>query len=112
MGKASAVLALASSLGLAGCAHAPRRPAPAGKARPPSETRSPQPQAKAVDAAAQKTAYDLGMKCFSEEKYAEAAQAWQEAVRQGPSTPLGRKSQENLRKTNQMLKTLQEIEKQ
>ena len=61
---------------------------------------------------AQKKAYDSGLKYYSDEKYHEARKAWQSAIGYGPSTPLGKKAQEYLQKTEEILKTLQEIEKQ
>lgn len=61
---------------------------------------------------AQKKAYDAGLRYYSEEKYHEARQAWQNAVSYGPSTPLGKKAQGYLQKTEAILKTLQEIENQ
>lgn len=61
---------------------------------------------------AQKKAYDSGLKYYSEEKYPEARKAWQSAVDYGPSTQLGKKAQEYLQKTEEILKTLKEIEKQ
>ena len=68
----------------------------------------PQP---AADPAAQQRAYDMGMRYYSEEKYVEAKKAWQQAVQFGPNSPLGAKAQEYLKKTDQVLKTLQEMEK-
>ena len=61
---------------------------------------------------AQKKAYDQGVKHFGEERYAEARASWREAVKLGPSTPLGRKAQENLQKVDSILSSLRELEKQ
>ena len=69
----------------------------------------PQP---ASDPAAQQKHYDMGMRYYSEEKYAEAKKAWQQTIQLGPRTPLASKAQEYLKKTDQVLKTLQELEKQ
>ena len=65
-----------------------------------------------VDPAAQKRAYDQGVKAFGEERYKDAKKFWQDAARLGPGTPLGRKATENLSKVDSILKSLQEIEKQ
>jgi TolA-binding protein len=64
-----------------------------------------------VDAAAQQKAYQMGVSLYGEEKYAEAKTAWQEAVRLGPDTDLGRKSQADLQKVSSMLETLKELDK-
>jgi len=106
MSKA-AVLVLAAAL--AGCANLVKKPAPKTKAAPEAKSARSSPKA---DPAAQKNAYDLGMRLFSQEKYEEARKAWQDAVRLGPSTQLGKNAQKYLRKTEQILKTLKEIEKQ
>lgn len=106
--RKAALLLLAAAL--AGCANLAKKPAPKGKAAP-QETKAARPAAKA-DPVAQKNAYDLGMRLFSQEKYEEARKAWQDAIRLGPSTQLGKKAQEYLRKTEQVLKTLKEIDKQ
>lgn len=76
----------------------PAKPAPA-----PTVKTSPE---------AQKKAYDAGLRYYSVEKYHEAREAWQNAVSFGPSTLLGKKAQEYLQKTEAILKTLEEIEKQ
>src|SRR5687767_13942381 len=81
----------------AGCAPAPRKPAPA--AVPPAA-------AAPVDEAAQRSDYERGLRFFGREQYVEARAAWREAVRRGPRTPVGRKAQEHLRKLDQMLTTL------
>lgn len=63
-----------------------------------------------IDAAAQRSDYDLGLRRFGQEKYVEARDAWRKAVADGPATPLGRKAAEHLRKLARMLSTLKEIE--
>ena len=85
--------------GVASACVSPRRPA----------TPPPPPPA-IVDEAAQKSAYEAGLRSFAREQYVEARTAWREAVRLGPRAPLGRKAQEHLRKLDQMLLTLQEIQ--
>jgi TolA-binding protein len=56
-------------------------------------------------------AYDLGMKHYTEEDYAEAQDAWRAAIRLGPNTALAGQARENLKKTEQILKTLQEMKR-
>jgi len=94
--------ALAAALAASGCAGLGRKQAP-----PPKPLARP---AAPVDSQAQQKAYDRGVSHFSEEGYPEAKKAWQEAVRLGPGTPVGRKAQENLTKVGAILKSLQEIE--
>lgn len=109
------VLAVIAALALAGCAslkefqkkHFPKKAEPPPKALPAAKPAVPR-----VDAKAQQQAYDEGMRLYSEEKYREAKQAWQRAVRHGPATELGRKAQEHLQKTEQILQNLKEIEAQ
>ena len=69
-----------------------------------------QRQPRQVDAKAQQQFYDQGLKLYSREKYREAKKAFQQAVQNGPRTSLGVKSQENIRKIDQILKTLEELE--
>lgn len=78
----------------------------------PSKTTTPaaKPQP-AVDAQAQQLQYDLGMKHYAEENYAEAKKAWEQAVRLGPNTPLADKARENIKKTDQIINTLNELNK-
>lgn len=66
----------------------------------------------AVSTAEQKNAYDRGMKFFTQEQYKEARRAWQEAVRLGPATPVGKQAQEYLRNVEQTIKTLEGIQGQ
>lgn len=68
------------------------------------------PQVRTPDPKAQQHYYDLGLQRYSEENYVKAEQAFQQAVENGPSTPLGVKAQENLKKIQQILKTLEEME--
>lgn len=86
--------------------------APARKVTPKSAVPAKAAQTVKTFPEAQKKAYDAGLRYYSDEKYEEARQAWQSAVGYGPSTPLGKKAQEYLEKTEAILKTLQEIEKQ
>jgi len=71
---------------------------------------APRAQPKAPDPKAQQYYYDLGLQRYSEENYAKAEQAFQQAVENGPATTLGIKAQENLKKIQQILKTLEEME--
>ena len=88
-----------------GCARERRLPPKSARPARAAQTLKTSPEA-------QKKAYDAGLRYYSEEKYHEARQAWQSAVSYGPSTPLGKKAQEYQQKTEAILKTLQEIEKQ
>lgn len=73
---------------------------------PPAKT--PRPQH--VDSRAQQQYYDLGLQQYTKENYGEAKEAFEQAVELGPNTALGQKAQENLKKIQRILKTLQEIE--
>lgn len=106
---------------LSGCAYFAKmkggKPGAKGKtshktpaARSPQAGGQAKPQP-AADPAAQQKYYDMGMRYYSEEKYAEAKKAWQQSIQLGPRTPLASKAQEYLKKTEQVLKTLQEMEK-
>ena len=72
---------------------------------PPPKTPARQP-----DARAQQQYYDLGVQQYSKENYGEAKEAFGQAVELGPNTSLGAKAQENLKKIQRILKTLEEIE--
>jgi len=54
--------------------------------------------------------YDKGLQHYSRENYGDARKAFQHAVDLGPNTALGQKAQENLRKIQQIMKTVEEIE--
>jgi tetratricopeptide (TPR) repeat protein len=77
---------------------------------PPPQKPVARPQAKPVDAKAQQHYYDLGLQHYSTENYGKAKEAFQQAVELGPNTALGVKAQENLKKIQQILKTLEELE--
>jgi TolA-binding protein len=85
-------------LGAAGCA---------STRNPPAASR---PQPKPVDVKAQQQYYDLGLQQYSQENYGEAKKAFQMVVELGPKSALGIRAQENLRKIQQILKTLDEME--
>ncbi|MDH4161790.1 MAG: hypothetical protein OEW15_03755 [Nitrospirota bacterium] len=76
------------------------------------DSRSPQRQSvrTGADARDQQHYYDIGLQHYSKENYDRAKRAFQHVVDMGPSTPLGLKAQENLKKIQQIEKTLQEIE--
>ena len=89
-------------LALSGCA--------ALRKAPPPPKPAARPQAKPVDAKAQQHYYDLGLQQYSKENYGKAKEAFQQVVEFGPNTALGLKAQENLKKIQQILKTLEELE--
>ena len=88
-----------------------KSPSPASERQKQSQQRASF-QARPVDPAAQQRHYDMGLKYYADEKYAEAKKAWQAVLQNGPNTPLAAKAREYLKKTEQVLKTLQEMEKQ
>ena len=77
---------------------------------PPSHQQKPAARQQHVDAKAQQRYYDQGLQQYSKDNYGEAKAAFQQVVDLGPNTTLGLKAQENLRKIEQILKTLEEIE--
>jgi TolA-binding protein len=83
---------------LAGCAFSKAAPPPKSSAR------------KQVDAKAQQRHYDLGLQHYTKENYGEAKESFEQVVDLGPNTALGQKAQENLKKIQRILKTLEEIE--
>ncbi|TPW21469.1 MAG: hypothetical protein FD126_658 [Elusimicrobia bacterium] len=95
--------------GAAGCPQIHRAgTAKGGKAGP--KDAAPKPAARPVDPEAQKRAYSRAMKLFTEESYTEAKKAFTEVVRLGPDTELGQKARANLKKVDQMLQSLRELE--
>jgi TolA-binding protein len=88
-------------LALSGCAGLRKASSPKPAVRP---------QAKPVDAKAQQHYYDLGLQQYSKENYGKAKESFQKAVEFGPNTALGVKAQENLKKVQQILKTLEEYD--
>lgn len=84
-----------------------------GGTRSASKSQTPSkgaPAKAAFSAAEQKKAYDRGMKFYAQEQYKEARKAWQEAVRMGPSTPIGKQAQDYLRDVEQTIRTLEGIQ--
>lgn len=53
--------------------------------------------------------YDTGMRYYSQEKYAAAKKAWQRVIKLGRRTELANKARENIKKVDQILKTLKEM---
>jgi len=89
----------------------------AGKKAPETQTPSPvkkqypaRLQPKPADPRAQQRYYDLGLKYYADEDYGEAKKAFQQSIEYGPDSFLGGKARENLLKTEQILKTLREME--
>jgi hypothetical protein len=99
------LLFCAAFLIVAGCARAPQSPPP-----PRHPRRVVHPQQRPVDVKAQKRYYDEGLQYYSAEHYLKAKEAFEEVVDLGPHTALGIKAQENLRKIETILKTLNELE--
>ena len=80
------------------------------KKTPPSPSPPRSPVRPHVDAKAQQHYYDLGVQNYSKENYGEAKEAFEHVLELGPNTALGIKAQENLKKLQRILKTLEEIE--
>jgi outer membrane protein assembly factor BamD (BamD/ComL family) len=78
-----------------------------GHATRPAVTR---PQPKPVDAKSQQHYYDIGLQQYSKENYRAAKEAFQQSIDFGPNTSLAGKAQENIRKIDRILQTLEEIE--
>lgn len=89
---------------LSGCALFKKTPPP------PPTTPSRSPARQHMDAKAQKKYYDLGVQQYSRENYGEAKEAFEQVLALGPKTALGVKAQENLKKIERILRTLEEIE--
>jgi len=89
---------------VSGCALWQKTPAPSPAPVQKSKARQH------VDAKAQKQYYDLGIQQYSRENYGEAKEAFQQVIELGPNTALGMKAQQNLKKIQQILKTVEEIE--
>ncbi len=75
---------------------------------PPQRVSTSRPQH--IDPRAQQQHYDEGLQQYSKDNYGEAKAAFQEVVDLGPNTTLGLKAKENLKKIDQILKTVEEIE--
>jgi TolA-binding protein len=81
------------------------------KTPPPPPPPPPKPVTRQhVDTKAQQNYYDLGLQHYSKENYGEAKEAFQQVIDLGPNSTLGLKAQENLKKIDRILKTLEELE--
>ncbi len=108
----SLILLSAGFFAAAGCAAHPRRRT-AAVPKPPAQQAAPPipaPPVKPADLAAQKALYEEGLKFYSEEKYLEAKKSWEQALEISTTSELSGHILENLKKTDQVLKTLQEIQ--
>jgi outer membrane protein assembly factor BamD (BamD/ComL family) len=65
---------------------------------------------KSKDTKSQQQYYDQGLKQYTAENYGEARKAFLRVVDMGPNTQLGLKAQENLKKIERIMKTVEEIE--
>ena len=72
-----------------------------------SQARPSQPH---LDPKAQQYYYDKGVQHYARENFGEAKAAFRRVIDAGPNTPLGMKAQENLKKIQQILKTVEDIE--
>ncbi len=96
-----AILAMALALGaVSSCARPPKEPP--RQVKPVEQPR--------VDVKAQQTYYDRGLQNYAQENYRAAQEDFQKVVENGPTTPLGLKAQENLKKLQQILKTIENIQ--
>jgi len=68
------------------------------------------PRQQYVDVKAQQKYYDLGLQQYTKENYGKAKESFEKTIELGPNTALGQKAQENLKKIQRILKTLEEIE--
>lgn len=109
--SARPLAALGAALVLVGAAGCPQlKRAGAKGAKPGPKEAAPRPAPRTADPEAQKRAYARAMNLFTEESYTEAKKAFTEVVRLGPDTELGQKARGNLKKVEQMLQSLREIE--
>lgn len=77
------------------------------------ETQSPSPLTTTpqtpVETNPQQKYYNMGMRYYAQEKYNEAKKAWQRVIKLGKRTDLADKARENIKKVDQILKTLKEM---
>ena len=95
--------------GAAGCPQI-RRAGASKESKADLKDAVPKAAPRPVDLEAQKRAYSRAMKLFTEESYTEAKKAFTEVVRMGSDTEFGQKARANLKKVDQMLQSLREIE--
>ena len=90
-----------------------KAPVKSGDTQPPPKATPKPPVTKTPaipgETTSQQTYYDMGMRYYSQEKYAEAKKAWERVIKLGRRTPLADKARENIKKTDQILKTLKEM---
>lgn len=91
---------------IGGCTTGPKIP-PLPLPLPPQKPSTHQPH---IDPKAQQQHYDEGLQQYSKDNYGEAKAAFQSVVDLGPNTALGLKAKDNLKKIDQIIKTLEEIE--
>ena len=87
-------------------------PAAQKQAEPPPAVKPQVPKALPAPPGGAKTQqkyYDMGMRYYAQEKYAEAKKAWQRVIKLGRRTDLAKKARENIKKVDQILKTLKEM---
>ncbi len=103
---------MAVVIAASGCV-ATRRARTAAVPKPPAQQPVPPiptPPVRPADLAAQKALYEEGLKFYSEEKYLDAKKSWEQALEISTTSELSGHILENLKKTDQVLKTLQEIQ--
>jgi outer membrane biosynthesis protein TonB len=90
-----------------------KAPAKSGETQPPPKATSKPPVTRTPaipgETTSQQTYYDMGMRYYSQEKYVEAKKSWERVIKLGRRTPLADKARENIKKTEQILKTLKEM---
>jgi len=95
--------------------HPQPKKVPAATVEKPHEHKpaAKEPESKATQAskiqAEQQKYYNTGMRYYSQEKYVEAKKAWQTVIKLGRKTDLAEKARENIKKVDQILKTLKEM---
>jgi len=67
------------------------------------------PAKKTTTLTSQQKYYNMGMNYYSQEKYKEAKEAWEKVIKLGKRTALASKARENIKKVEQILKTLEEL---
>jgi hypothetical protein len=91
----------------------PKAPAPAVEKhehKPAPKPQAPKtPQEPLGESTTQQKYYDMGMRYYSQEKYDDAKKAWQRVIKLGKRTDLANKARENIKKVDQILKTLKEM---
>jgi hypothetical protein len=100
------LLAGALLIVLSACFGSPRKapapPPPAQRMRPAAPRR--------VDVREQQHYYDLGLQYYGRDNFRDARTAFQHVIDIGPNTPLAAKALENVKKIDQIMKTLEDIE--